>query len=1198
MAAALNRDLDRIGRLLIWWRAQFKLICSVATILGSLWLLSLIDVFVQYSRLGRITSWIILIGLVVAATRWIQKAMSHRLTTLGVAAELELSFPELDNHLINYLQFSHNPDKNPFKAAYVKKGAPKYSSLELKRMKNLKLFKRGLGALALSVVLLLLPTVFMGTAWATAVWRVVNPFSNVQPVCLTHILEVKPGNTTVLKGSSIVMVASIQGKSGHEVRLDVDPDDGAKITYGLGSVVRSEPGDFKHHIAKVGTSLRYRFRAGDAPPTDWYTVTARPPLAFTDLSVAIAPPGYTRRPSAKYDAVGDELLFPIGSKATVYVSCNTALKSLSMAVGNKEPVAMKKTGKATDWMGTITVSDAGSISLTATDTYDEELTQRIAYTPIPDNPHAVDVVAPTGRIVLSPGEQPKIEFRVIDDYGLVNVSVEQIVRSDTEKPAPKEKRQWANLSSDAFNKVWQGEGVDSDGGALEFRIVARDTCPFSTNVTTSASIFFNADSREEAAKKLDKLEKDAFAGLQEILELQRRNIATTRKYVPIAKDVSAEQWNDTADRQRAIRAIMKKLVENPINPLGKLTGAGKKLYVNEMAQVITELASIPNNKEEGRETFAKKALNMEEKILRQLSFIDSSAGDAKLDRKASALGAMLTALIDGQTTVAKQTASIVKKGARFGGSLIDDQDDLASDLADFTKACSEEASQVMANDPKFAKTIQEIGKRCVSDKIRDDMFLASDRLDSGKGKEALPFQVSAVKKLQALEDMMNGVLVAEEKEQRVEMLAAIEQAQEKVQKVKDLHKRMVEAMDMVKEQEDLSEELVDMMEEEFQEVVRNTKESMLEIPNDLHIFTDLNAANDLIEDVFAVFEEAEFKHDKDGDGIGDDVDPADILEIAFAKEEAILDQMDEVEGRMDNWERWLGDDGDIKKVETEAFDKEEMPEEGMALGALPAAVEDLLGELQDHEEEVNEAADDAATNRGMTDFEAGAEVQEGDLSTFSAKGASGSERPDHKEQDGRSNVGRQGMSVGETAAGSGTIGEGDDDITERRTQDGTQSGQVDLEGEADTRATGGGKLATGKADDVGMGGGVKRMDSNEAGSWEGMAAMMARQADETFAKASMKNIRADSLKTAAHHLRQSADAIAEGDIKAMKEFRKHAMAALVKAKAELEAGPQSGFAIEGESNILDDVVEGGPDHAPAKYRDLVADYYKRLNETL
>jgi len=190
------------------------------------------------------------------------------------------------------------------------------------------------------------------------------------------------------------------------------------------------------------------------------------------------------------------------------------------------------------------------------------------------------------------------------------------------------------------------------------------------------------------------------------------------------------------------------------------------------------------------------------------------------------------------------------------------------------------------------------------------------------------------------------------------------------------------------------------------------------------------------------------------------------------------------------------------------------------------------------------------------------------------------------------------MAVGETAAGSGTIGEGDKNIEERRTADPTQSGQVNLDGEADTKATGGGKLATGKADDLGMGGGVKRMDSNEAGSWEGMASLMAQQADAAFAKASMKNIRVDSLQTAAHHLRQSGDAMSKGNIRQMNEFRKLAMASLQKAQAQLEADSIAGFAIESSPGVLGDVVDSGPDLAPVKYRDEVADYYKRLNEVL
>lgn len=312
----------------------------------------------------------------------------------------------------------------------------------------------------------------------------------------------------------------------------------------------------------------------------------------------------------------------------------------------------------------------------------------------------------------------------------------------------------------------------------------------------------------------------------------------------------------------------------------------------------------------------------------------------------------------------------------------------------------------------------------------------------------------------------------------------------------------------------------------------------------------------------------------------------------------MLEMMEEAEERMDDMEMWLGETPDDIKVTTEAFDREEMPESGIALGALSTEVEDMIGDLLEDNDEMNDAADDGATTHAMPDMPMGWEVMEGDISSFAAKGKSGNETPDHKEQDGRSNVGRQGMSTGETAAGSGTISEGDKNIEERRTEDPTQSGQVDLDGEADTRATGGGKLGTGKADGQGMSGGVERIDSNEEGSWEGMAALMARQADAIYAKASLKNVRVDSLKAAAHHLRQASDAIARGDIEQVREYRRMAGASLRRAQAELEAGPTGAMVLEGQAGVLDDVIETGPDQAPPQYRDKVAEYFKALNKAL
>ena len=81
-------------------------------------------------------------------------------------------------------------------------------------------------------------------------------------------------------------------------------------------------------------------------------------------------------------------------------------------------------------------------------------------------------------------------------------------------------------------------------------------------------------------------------------------------------------------------------------------------------------------------------------------------------------------------------------------------------------------------------------------------------------------------------------------------------------------------------------------------------------------------------------------------------------------------------------------------------------------------------------------------------------------------------------------------------------------------------------------------------------------------------------------------------------MRQSADAIAKGNIEQMREFRKMAIASLTRAEAKLTAGPSGAMDAKGSTGALDSVIESGPDKAPPKYRDKVAEYYKALNGAL
>jgi len=1144
--------------------------------------------------------WLILVGLVGAAFTYVSRALAEKHSVMGIGARVELAFPELDNHLINFLQFSDDRTGDPFKEAYVKRGGPELSRAKLRNMKNRKAHMRANTALVIAVFMMAVPVAFTGKAWAVAVWRLVNPFSDVQPISQTHILEVTPGDSTALLGSPLVLNCRIAGKRGHKVHLDLKPADDDKTVYSIGNIRGRGEEDFFYGIAKVTTHLKYRFRAGDSPFPEWHTIKARAPLAMTSVHLAIKPPVYTKGDTRTFEGMSDEVFIPRGSDVTVTVKCNSALKSATVLCKEKKPVALAETGQKNTWRGTVTVEAGDSLMFEATDAYDDELANAVNYTLVADRPPVISILAPKGRIMLPPGTAPNIEFAVVDDYGLAGITVERVVAGSAREAGGKVVKTWKIAGDRDFTGIWSGENRKSSGtDVMAFRIRARDNCPYEQHVSRSASILFDPVDMSNADKIQNSFSRKADVALGRAIDLQKENIRKTKQYRNVLDLTGADQWQELAGTQTQIRKLTRTILTNPVRPLGNLTESVKNAYMNEMAIVIAELGRVPKVEAPEKPRLVASSLNMEEKILRCLTYADLASAQARIQQKVSMLTGLLRALIKGESDVVKRTTAFAENQAEVSETLVDKQDDLADDLSEFVNACRTDAAYVRENEPNLAAAFERASARCAETKIRDDMMMASERLECNEANNALTHENSALAKLKAVRNALNAVKSAEEKEKREEMLEVLDAANARISKIRALHQRALETMETVKANENMDTKELDMMEEEYEELRQITKEALLEVPTDLHIYQELNCANDIVEDVISVFEEIEQAEDSEND-----LQEGAVHEKAYSKDDSLayLELLEQAEGRLDMFEKWLMDEPDTTKVTVEAMDQEEMPDEGAALGALQTEAEDLIGDLleESQDPEDQDLADDSAVNRAVGDMPGlGWAVMEGDVTTFAAKGKSGNARPDHKEQDGRSNIGRQGMSGGETAAGSGTIQEGDDNIEARRTQDPTQSGQVDVDGEADTRASGGGKQATGRADDVGDGlGGTQRMDSTMGGSREGMEALMVK-VERMYEQASMKNVRAPSLKLAAHHIRQATDAIADArPIDQVNELKRKAVAALRRARTELGAGSTAALDSGSASSMLDDVVEGGADEAPPQYRDLVNKYYTALNETI
>ncbi len=1188
--------LEKTGRRVARWRAAHFATRGLALVLAVLLVCGLLDFWLRIDRPGRIAAWSVLVVLGLLALWRVARALLRHYTPDGVAAMLERAFPKLDNHLINYLQFARDPGTDSFKRAYVQRESPAWRDLDVLRLKDRRAHRTGALLLAAAVALLLLPGAFFGKAWSVALWRTVNPFSETPPLTLTRILDVQPGNAAVPMGQPVVFTCTVQGFTGHKVSIDIDPGDSDPATYALGTIANSNPSEFSHRLPKVSSPLRYRFHAGDAQPTDWFVIESVPPPSFTKIRLAIAPPAYTRKEKTTLDPRRDLPVVPAGSTVTVSASTNTPLASAALLPeGAEKPIPMTRSGDSS-WTCQATIESGASLALTGTDSKGTPLREDIPMTVQPDLPPAIEIISPGARTILPPGTLPRIEFRAADDYGLSSVRIEQIT-SGAPDAKPAVQIEWTSKGSPKLEQSWTAKLPPHAGREIAFRIVARDNRPDTPNESLSTTLVFTLPSLAEVAKEHSKLEQAAFAGLEELIDSQKQNIAETQRLSTAISTATADEWNAAAGNQQKIRDLARKLLADAMGPLGALAPKVKNLYVNEMVVAVDALRSVPTAATDKKPRRAREALSTEKTILAELTRARAAFSKSSMDRKIAGISSMIESLIRRQSDTLDQSRLLAKQDGENRNptkTLVDSQDILAEDLTAFVNQCTTEANSVRGADPAFASTLEQIAARASQLAIRNDMVMAAERLDSNLPDQAVPLEERSLKNLKSLRNMITAVQLDRESANRETTLKALAQAKEKLDKIKEKYQRDLAIMDEIRGATDKSDdEKLDALEEAYEEIKEKTREALLEIPTDLHVFTDLNVANELVDDVFSIFQEVE-----QAEGTGEGKETREMEERAFAKEDAMLEIMEKAEERIDDMETWLGDEPDSEKVDTEAFDREEMPEDGIATGELGSEVDDMIGDLLDEDEDMEQKANDSATTHAVPDMQMGWEIKEGNIASYAAKGKSGNETPDHHEQDGRSNVGRQGMSTGETAASSGTISEGDKNIEARRTEDPTQSGQIKLDGEADTRATGGGKLGTGKADAKGMSGGVERMDSNERGSWEGMAALMAEQADEVHAKASLKNIRVDELKRAAHHLRQSGDAIAKGDIAQMKEERRMAVSALRRAKSKLDAGPTNSIQPDSGARPLDDAVESAPDHAPPRFRDKVAEYYKALNKSM
>lgn len=274
-------------------------------------------------------------------------------------------------------------------------------------------------------------------------------------------------------------------------------------------------------------------------------------------------------------------------------------------------------------------------------------------------------------------------------------------------------------------------------------------------------------------------------------------------------------------------------------------------------------------------------------------------------------------------------------------------------------------------------------------------------------------------------------------------------------------KAIMEKRQMVQDKapEDFTEEDEEMLEDlaidqsKLAEVLDN-------VVNDLSNMNLLDFGdNQMTESMKSIYEKAEALADKAEEAAA----MREARQDAYRLETEAVEMAEEL---MINCEATLGFRDNIQFVA-------EIPEDEQLvapLAELPAELEDLVGDLITQEEEMRPEVEDIGSYLNSLDHTAGP-VADGTISSTSAKGKTGDQRPEDNVLEGRSGAGRSGMSDGQLVESvAKDLDQNEYGLRERVSNTPLENGQVeDQDVGAATGGTGLGKTTDGTTQ-FGMGG--------------------------------------------------------------------------------------------------------------------------------
>jgi len=382
----------------------------------------------------------LVVGLIV-------RTRKARRTLEATARRLEMEFPELESHLINLVQLSEeaHAGTDPFYRAAIKQAATAVADVpfehatrkETRWQRFVLSLQSPRDVSEAGGMLGILLACFLGLnllmpQWSSSVARLLHPWKFVPALGSVRILEVTPGDTEVLIGSSLTITAQVSNldHKAYPATLYVRKPDEPEATVPLLADENQEK--FTAALPQVLGPLQYRLEVGDTQSRLYKVgVCAKPTIA--EVQVTYHYPRYLNRKEEALTQKHGDLEGPQFTLAELQVHASTPIASGHVVVG----------GKRTDgWVKDERILMA-HVFLKQTTTYTIHLFNAAGHTDaeprvnqvrvVPDEPPSVQLVEPARESSAAAGSKTAVVIRAADDHGLGRVWLELRAGEDEAK---------------------------------------------------------------------------------------------------------------------------------------------------------------------------------------------------------------------------------------------------------------------------------------------------------------------------------------------------------------------------------------------------------------------------------------------------------------------------------------------------------------------------------------------------------------------------------------------------------------------------------------------------------------------------------------------------------------------------------------------------------------------------------------------